>query len=44
MKNLSVLLFAFIIFMTGCQSPNDPCAGIHRIHYVSPDHIGLGGW
>ena len=23
---------------------NDPCAGIHGIQYVSPDHAGLGGW
>jgi hypothetical protein len=23
---------------------NDPCAGIHGLQYVSPDHPGLGGW
>lgn len=23
---------------------NDPCAGIHGLQYVSPDHAGLGGW
>lgn len=23
---------------------NDPCAGIHGVQYLSPDHAGLGGW
>ena len=23
---------------------NDPCAGIHGVQYLSPDHPGLGGW
>ena len=23
---------------------NDPCAGIHGMQYVSPDHPGFGGW
>ena len=23
---------------------NDPCAGIHGLQYLSPDHAGLGGW
>ncbi len=23
---------------------NDPCAGIHGLQYVSPDHAGFGGW
>lgn len=23
---------------------NDPCAGIHGVQYVSPDHAGFGGW
>jgi hypothetical protein len=23
---------------------NDPCAGMHGLQYVSPDHAGLGGW
>jgi hypothetical protein len=23
---------------------NDPCAGVHGVQYVSPDHPGLGGW
>jgi hypothetical protein len=23
---------------------NDPCAGIHGVQYLSPDHVGLGGW
>ena len=26
------------------QIENDPCAGIHGMQYVSPDHPGLGGW
>jgi hypothetical protein len=26
------------------QVENDPCAGIHGMQYVSPDHAGLGGW
>jgi hypothetical protein len=26
------------------QVENDPCAGIHGLQYVSPDHAGLGGW
>lgn len=26
------------------QVENDPCAGIHGIQYLSPDHAGLGGW
>ena len=26
------------------QVENDPCAGIHGIQYVSPDHPGFGGW
>ncbi len=23
---------------------NDPCAGLHGVQYISPDHSGLGGW
>ncbi len=23
---------------------NDPCAGIHGLQYLSPDHAGLGNW
>jgi hypothetical protein len=23
---------------------NDPCAGIHGVQFLSPDHPGLGGW
>lgn len=23
---------------------NDPCAGIHGVQFVSPDHAGLGNW
>ena len=23
---------------------NDPCAGIHGLQYLSPDHPGFGGW
>lgn len=23
---------------------NDPCAGVHGIQYLSPDHAGFGGW
>lgn len=23
---------------------NDPCAGLHGLQYLSPDHAGLGGW
>jgi hypothetical protein len=23
---------------------NDPCAGVHGLQYLSPDHAGLGGW
>jgi len=26
------------------QVENDPCAGIHGLQYLSPDHAGLGGW
>ena len=26
------------------QVENDPCAGIHGLQFVSPDHAGLGGW
>lgn len=26
------------------QVENDPCAGIHGMQYVSPDHAGLGNW
>jgi hypothetical protein len=26
------------------QVENDPCAGIHGVQYLSPDHAGLGGW
>lgn len=26
------------------QVENDPCAGIHGVQYISPDHPGLGGW
>lgn len=26
------------------QVENDPCAGIHGLQYVSPDHAGFGGW
>jgi len=26
------------------QVENDPCAGIHGLQYVSPDHAGLGNW
>lgn len=26
------------------QVENDPCAGIHGVQYLSPDHSGLGGW
>lgn len=26
------------------QVENDPCAGVHGMQYVSPDHAGLGGW
>lgn len=26
------------------QVENDPCAGIHGMQYVSPDHAGFGGW
>jgi hypothetical protein len=23
---------------------NDPCAGLHGVYFVSPDHAGFGGW
>jgi hypothetical protein len=23
---------------------NDPCAGVHGLQYLSPDHAGFGGW
>ena len=23
---------------------NDPCAGLHGLQYISPDHAGLGNW
>ena len=26
------------------QVENDPCAGIHGLQYLSPDHAGFGGW
>jgi hypothetical protein len=26
------------------QVENDPCAGIHGVQYLSPDHAGFGGW
>jgi len=26
------------------QVENDPCAGIHGLQYLSPDHPGLGNW
>jgi hypothetical protein len=26
------------------QVENDPCAGIHGVQYLSPDHAGLGNW
>jgi len=26
------------------QVENDPCAGIHGLQYLSPDHPGFGGW
>jgi hypothetical protein len=26
------------------QVENDPCAGIHGLQYISPDHAGLGNW
>lgn len=26
------------------QVENDPCADIHGLQYVSPDHAGFGGW
>jgi len=26
------------------QVENDPCAGIHGLQFISPDHAGLGGW
>ena len=26
------------------QVENDPCAGIHGLQYLSPDHAGLGNW
>ena len=26
------------------QVTNDPCAGLHGLQYVSPDHAGLGNW
>jgi hypothetical protein len=26
------------------QVENDPCAGIHGLQYVSPDHAGFGDW
>ena len=26
------------------QVENDPCAGLHGLQYLSPDHAGFGGW
>ena len=26
------------------QVENDPCADIHGLQYLSPDHAGFGGW
>jgi hypothetical protein len=26
------------------QVENDPCASIHGLQYLSPDHAGFGGW
>ncbi len=26
------------------QVENDPCAGLHGLQYISPDHAGFGGW
>jgi hypothetical protein len=31
-------------FATIQEVENDPCAGIHGIQYLSPDHPGFGGW
>ena len=31
-------------FATIQEVENDPCAGIHGLQYLSPDHAGLGNW
>lgn len=37
----SVIWGAFAVIQ---QVENDPCAGIHGLQYLSPDHAGLGNW
>jgi hypothetical protein len=37
----SVIWGSFAIIQ---QVENDPCAGIHGLQYLSPDHAGFGGW
>jgi hypothetical protein len=36
-----VIWGSFVIIQ---QVENDPCAGIHGLQYLSPDHAGFGGW
>jgi len=31
-------------FATIQEVMNDPCAGLHGVQYLSPDHAGFGGW